>query len=283
MTDTRTYLITGANAGIGKATAAALARIGGRVLLACRSEAKARPVIDELVRDTGNDAIEFVALDLADLASVRAAAERLLAANDPLHVLVNNAGIGGGRGRTTQGFEAHFGVNHLGHFLFTTLLLDRLRKTAVEAGSPSRIVNVSSDAHYQPKGIHFDHLRDEPGLTGLREYGVSKLCNVLFAQELARRVPADEVVSVSLHPGVIASDIWRRVPGPARWLMTRFMKSTEDGAQTSVYCATSPEVLPQSGAFFVDCRPKAPSAPATPELAAELWAHSEEWTREFAV
>jgi NAD(P)-dependent dehydrogenase (short-subunit alcohol dehydrogenase family) len=143
------------------------------------------------------------------------------------------------------------------------------------------VVVVSSDSHYQPKGIDFARLRDEPGVAGIREYGVSKLCNVLFADELARRVPADELVSVSLHPGVIASDIWRRIPGPARWVMTRFMKSPAEGAATSVHCATAPDVLEHHGAFYTDCRPKPESKVATPELAAELWARSEEWTQPF--
>jgi NAD(P)-dependent dehydrogenase (short-subunit alcohol dehydrogenase family) len=276
----RTYLVTGANTGIGKETARALARQGGRVVLACRSEEKTKPVIDELARSTGNDRLSFLPLDLADLASVRDAADRFLASGDELHVLVDNAGVGGGKGRTKQGFEVHFGINHLGHFLLTTLLLDRLRQSAA-AAEPSRVVVVSSDSHYQPKGIDFDRLHDEPGVAGVREYGVSKLCNVLFAQELARRVPADEVVNVSLHPGVIASDIWRRVPGPARWVMTRFMKSPAEGAATSVHGATAPDVLQNNGAFYSDCRPKEPSKYATPELAKELWARSEEWTRPY--
>jgi NAD(P)-dependent dehydrogenase (short-subunit alcohol dehydrogenase family) len=277
----RTYVVTGANTGIGKETARALARLGGRVVLACRSEDKTKAVIDELARDTGNDQLTYLRLDLADLASVRDAADRFLDTNDALHVLVDNAGVGGGKGRTAQGFEIHFGINHLGHFLLTTLLLDRLRASAKAAGEPSRVVVVSSDSHFQPKGIDFDHLRDDPGIAGVREYGVSKLCNVLFAQELARRFPADELVSVSLHPGVIASDIWRRVPGPARWVMTRFMKSPAEGAATSVHCATAPDVVEHNGAFYTDSRPKPASTHATPELALELWARSEEWTAAF--
>ena len=275
-----TYLVTGANTGIGKETARALAGRGDRVVLACRSEAKTVPVIDEITRDTGNPYITFLPLDLADLASVKQAATQFLDSNDSLHVLVNNAGVGGGRGRTKQGFEMHFGVNHLGHFLFTTLLLDCLRASAASAGAPSRVVNVASDAHSSARGIDFERLHDEPGLAGVREYGVSKLCNVLFAQELARRVPSTELVSVALHPGVIASDIWRRIPGPARWVMTRFMKSPEDGAATTIHCATAADVLDNSGGYYADCRPKAPSS-TTAELGKELWERSEEWTSAF--
>jgi NAD(P)-dependent dehydrogenase (short-subunit alcohol dehydrogenase family) len=260
-----TFLITGANTGIGRATAVELAERGGRVVLACRSEEKTRPVIDDIVRTTGDADVEFLPLDLADLESVRAAAA---AFDEPLHVLVNNAGVAGQRGQTKQGFELAFGINHLGHFLFTNLLLDRLLETK------GRVINVSSDSHYSPKAIDWDGLqRPTKSVTGLPEYGVSKLCNVLHAQELARRV--DGVTTASLHPGVIASDVWRRVPFPVRSIMKLFMKSTTDGARTSVHCATTPDLA--NGAFYTNEREKAPSKVATPDLAAELWRRSEAW------
>ena len=276
-----TYLVTGANTGIGRATALELARLGGRVVFACRSEEKTAPVIADIERSTGNGALEFLPLDLSDLASVREMARAFLSGDRPLHALINNAGVGGAQGKTAQGFEMHFGVNHLGHFLLTALLLPRLRETAATTGRSARVVNLSSDSHYSAKGVDFEHLREAPSLTGISEYAVSKLCNVLFTQELARRVPEPELNTTAVHPGVIASDIWRRIPGPARWLMTRFMKSPEEGAATSVHCATSDDVLGQSGAFYTDCRVKAPAAAATPELAAELWRRSEEWTKDF--
>lgn len=278
----RTFLVTGANTGIGRATATELARRGGDVIVGARSLDKAMPVVSDIVKETGNPNVAAVAVDLADLSSVAESAGNLIAGGRTIHVLVNNAGVGGQQGLTKQGFEIHFGVNHLGHFLLTTLLLDRLRESARMAGQPSRVVTVSSDSHYQPKAIDFDALRQPPGLTGVSEYGVSKLCNVLFAQELARRVPADEVVSVSLHPGVVKSDIWRRIPIPFRWAMKAFMISTEQGAATSVHCATADEVLAQNGQFFAKSKPKEPSAVATPELAAELWRRSEEWTAAFS-
>jgi retinol dehydrogenase 12 len=271
--DGRTFLVTGANTGIGRATAHDLARRGARVVLATRSEEKTRPVIDEMVHDTGNDELEHLALDLADLDSVRAAAEAFLARDQPLHVLINNAGVAGQRGVTAQGFELAFGINHLGHFLLTTLLLERLRQSA-----PARVVNVSSDSHYRPKEIEWDALRrPTKTVTGMDEYGVSKLCNVLFTQELARRIPDTEVAAHAVHPGVIASDIWRRVPWPVRPIMTRFMKSTEEGATTSLWCATSPDLDGRSGRFYVDCAEKDPNRIATPDLAAELWRRSEAW------
>jgi retinol dehydrogenase 12 len=270
----KTYLVTGANTGIGGATAHELARRGGKVVLACRSEAKTAPVIADIVASTGNSAVEFLALDLADLDSVRAAAAEFLARDEPLQVLVNNAGVAGQRGETKQGFELAFGINHLGHFLFTTLLLDHMRSTP-----GGRVVNASSQSHYQANEIDYDAVRQPTkGVTGMNEYAVSKLCNVLFTQELARRVPASEVSTSALHPGVIASDIWRRMPFPIRPLMKVFMKSTDEGAETSVYCATAPELDGVSGRFYTDCREKEPNAAATPELGAQLWQRSEEWT-----
>ncbi len=269
----RTVLVTGANSGIGRATATELARRGARVHVACRSRERAGPVLDDITAANGPDAASFLQLDLADLASVRAAAATYAATGEPLHVLVDNAGVAGQRGRSTDGFELAFGVNHLGHFLFTTLLLDVLARS-----SPARVVVVASDAHYQAKGIDFDALRRSThSITGLPEYAVSKLCNVLFAQELARRA-GDGITTYALHPGVIASDIWRRLPWPLEPLAKLFMKSTDEGARTSVYCATDPVLSGASGRYYEDCDERVPSERATPELAAELWERSLAWT-----
>jgi len=270
----RTFLVTGANAGIGYATAQDLAKRGGRVHIACRSQEKGETAAAAIAADSGNDQVRFLHLDLADLASVRRAAQGFGALGEPLHVLINNAGVGGQRGRTADGFEIQFGVNHLGHFALTQALLPLLT-----AGSPARIVNVASDAHYQANGIDFDALRNRTkGLTGLPEYAVSKLCNVLFAAELARRLAGTGVTAYSLHPGVVASQIWRRVPWPARQLVTRRMLTIEQGARTSLYCATSPEVAGESGRYYDGCRETEPSRVVTPDLAARLWEYSEEWT-----
>jgi retinol dehydrogenase-12 len=190
-------------------------------------------------------------------------------------VLVNNAGVGGQRGTTADGFELHFGVNHLGHFALTSLLLERL----TASGPDARIVNVSSSAHYGPSGIDFDALR-RPTVTytGQREYNVSKLCNVLFTRELARRLDGVGVTSYALHPGVVASDIWRRVPWLARTLITRRMLTAEQGAVTSLHCAASSAVAAQNGLYYDKCRVREPSRVATPELAELLWKRSAEWT-----
>lgn len=273
----RSFLVTGANVGIGLITARELARRGGQVTLACRSEAKTRPVIDAIVRETGNDEVDFLPLDLADQASVRAAARGFLARDRPLHVLVNNAGLAAQRGQTAQGFELAFGVNHLGHFLLTSLLLARL-----EASAPARIVNVASASHYRAGGIDFAALRQStPSFTGKGEYEVSKLCNVLYTAELARRLAGRGVTAYSLHPGVIATKIWRRIPWPIRPLVNAFMKSPEEGAATTLYCATAPEIAGDSGLYYTDCKPKRPSRVAQDaELARKLWEQSEAWTAE---
>ncbi|HEY2080791.1 MAG TPA: SDR family oxidoreductase [Streptosporangiaceae bacterium] len=268
----RTFLVTGGNTGIGLATARVLAKRGGRVHLACRSEPKGQAAAAAVAAEAGSEQVRFLQLDLADLASVRASAQAFLALGEPLHVLINNAGVAGRRGLTRDGYELMFGVNHLGHFAFTTALLDCL------TSSEARIVNVASDAHYAAKGVNFDQLRRPArGITGMNEYAVSKLCNVLFTQEFARRLGGTGVTSYSLHPGVVASDIWRRVPWPVRPLMTRRMLTVDQGAQTSLYCATTPELAEVSGRYYDNCAERESSPVATAELAGQLWRRSEEW------
>jgi len=273
----RTFLVTGANTGIGRATAQELARRGASVYVASRSAGKGEAAVAAIRAAAGSDAVSFLPLDLADLSSVRACADAFLGRGEPLHVLVNNAGVAGRRGVTRQGFELMFGVNHLGHFLLTQLLLGRLTESA-----PARVVTVASDAHYSAPGIDWDALRRPArGITGLREYATSKLCNVLFSQELARRTAGTGVTTYALHPGVVASDIWRRVPWPVRPLMTRRMLTVADGAATSLYCATSPEVAEDSGLFYDTCAPRPASPVATPSLGGELWQRSEAWTAPY--
>lgn len=269
----RTFLVTGANTGIGKETARGLAGRGARVVAAGRSEEKTRAAMKEIADDTGNTDLDFVPLDLGDLSSVRAAATTFLASGEPLHVLVNNAGLAGQRGMTASGFELAFGTNHVGTFLLTELLRDH-----IAASGPGRIVNVASTGHYRAPGIDWDAVR-RPTVTrtAFDEYCVSKLANVLHAQELGRRLEGTGVTTYSLHPGTIASDVWREVPVGLRHVMKLFMKSTEQGARTSLYCATSPDVAHETGRYYSDRKEKAPSKVATPELAAELWERSEAW------
>lgn len=265
-------LITGASSGIGRVTAEALAARGARVYLACRDASKTQPVL-RAIAAAGGDA-SFVPLDLADLSSVEACARAVLARREPLHVLINNAGLAGKLGQTAQGFELAFGVNHLGHFALTQWLLPRLLEQA-----HSRVVNVSSLAHYNVSGIDFDRLQRAGNYFALlRQYGVSKLANVLHVKELAHRYGARGLHAYALHPGVIASDIWRQVPQPVRWLMTRNMISNQAGAETSLYCATSPEVALDNGLYYDECRVKEPSGAAqSADLARELWQRSERY------
>jgi retinol dehydrogenase-12 len=267
--------VTGGNTGIGLSTAVELARRGGRVYIGCRSAAAGEAAVALIKAASGSQDVWLLPLDLASLASVRSCAAAFLALDEPLHVLVNNAGLGGQRGLTADGFELHFGVNHLGHYALTLLLLDRL----TASGPDARIVNVASAAHYSAPGINFDALRRRTqSFTGQREYAVSKLCNVLFTRELTRRLDGSGVSSSSLHPGVVASDIWRRVPRLVRPLITARMLTTEQGAVTSLYCATSPALAASGGGYYDSCAVQEPNRVATPELAELLWQRSAAWT-----
>lgn len=268
-------LVTGANSGIGRVTARTLALQGWHVFLACRDEAKARPVLDEIAQASGGKAqAEFLPLDLSDFASVRACATQFLSRKLPLNLLVANAGLAGSPGVTKSGFERTFGVCHMGHFLLTKLLLDTLK-----ASAPARIVVVASKAHYRAKGIDWDALRKRTATTtGFPEYMVAKLANVLFATELARRLQGSGVTTYSLHPGVVATDVWRAMPsfiaGIAKW----FMLSEEEGAATSLHCATNAEAGKETGLYYDSCKPIEPAQLAKDgALARQLWDRSEAW------
>jgi NAD(P)-dependent dehydrogenase (short-subunit alcohol dehydrogenase family) len=271
----KTMLITGANTGIGRATALALGARGATLFLAGRSGEKTRPVVDE-INGTGGRAT-YMPLDLGDLDSVKACAERFLSDPDrSLHVLINNAGLAGATGLTRQGFELTFGVNHLGHFLLTELLLDRMKRSA-----PARIVNVASMAHYKSPTLDLDALQTSARKHQvMTRYRVSKLCNVLHAKDLAGRLEDSGVTTYSLHPGVVASDVWRNVPRPLAWMAKPFMITNEQGAATSLYCAASPACSDQSGLYYDEEQEKTPSAQALdPELAERLHARSRAWVQ----
>jgi NAD(P)-dependent dehydrogenase (short-subunit alcohol dehydrogenase family) len=267
-------LITGANTGIGLATARALAARGYRVFIACRNEPGARALAARIQRENGVT-LEVLPLDLARFDSVRSCAEQFSALSLPLHVLINNAGVAGKRARTPSGFELAFGVNHLGHFLLTQLLLPQLR-----AAGSARVVTVASKAHYEARGIDWVAVTKKTRtITGLAEYSVSKLANVSFSAELARRLAGTGITTYALHPGVVASDAWRHMPQPARWFYTRGMLTPEQGALTSLYCATAPELATETGLYYDDQRQKMPSQAAQDAaLAAELWDRSLAWT-----
>lgn len=270
-------LVTGANTGIGRATAIALALQGGHVFLACRSEAKTQPVLDEInTRSKGLAKAEFLPLDLGDFDSIRRCAASFLVRGLPLHLLINNAGLAGQKGLTASGFELTFGVCHVGHFLLTSLLLDCLK-----ASAPARIVVVASKAHRHVKGIDFTVLHQPTSsVGGLHEYSVAKLANILFAAELARRLQGSGVTSYALHPGVVATDVWRAVPKFITALLKRFMLSSEDGAATTLYCAMSPACASESGLYYDQEQLLEPSPAARDaQLAQQLWQASEGWIR----
>lgn len=272
----KTFIVTGANTGIGKITALELARHNAHVILACRSRKKTEEVIADIVRETGNKDVEYIELDLGDLASVRKCGEALAARGKPIHGLINNAGLAGSRGQTKDGFEIQFGTNHLGHYLFTRLLLDRLKEA-----KGARIVNVSSKSHYSAKSIPWDKLQSKTRtLTALDEYAASKLANVLFTKELARRLEGTGITTYAVHPGVVATDVWRKVPPPFRWVIKRFMITPEEGAEASLKCATDPALAQDTGRYYdVGGHEKRPSKLADDgELAKTLWQKSAEWT-----
>jgi NAD(P)-dependent dehydrogenase (short-subunit alcohol dehydrogenase family) len=255
-------------------TARGLLQDGARVFIACRNADLGEQAAKAL-REQTRGQVDTLPLNLGDLESVRSCARRFTELGLPLHALINNAGVAGSRGFTSSGFELAFGINHVGHFLLTMLLVPQLR-----AAGRARIVHVASKAHYQARGIDWDAVRKRtPTITALKEYGVSKLANVLFSAELARRLQGTGITSYALHPGVVASDVWRSVPQPFRWLMTRAMISPERGAATSLYCAAAPELADESGLYYDSSQSTLASSVARdPALAAELWQRSVGWT-----
>jgi len=211
---------------------------------------------------------------------IRAAAKEFSEKKIPLDCLINNAGLAMEKRLTVDGFEVVLGTNYLGHFLLTVLLMSHIRRAAQETGD-ARIVHVSSKLHARARKIDWSMFhRPICSLTGSSEYATSKLCNVVFANELARRLDGTNITSNSLHPGVVASSIWRRVPGIFRYIAMRFMITTEEGARTQVYLATSPEVKGRTGKYFDSCKELKPNPAALDaSLAKELWDRSVEWTK----
>ena len=275
----KTVVITGGNAGIGLETGVGLAKLGARVLLTSRDAAKGAAAVKDVRARSGSGEVEVVPLDLASLASVRACAAEILERVPRLDVLVANAGlVNGKRSETADGFETTFGVNHLGHFLLAGLLLDRLRESA-----PSRVVVVSSDAHKSARqGLDFDDLQGERRYRSFDAYGKSKLANIYFANELARRLERTDVTANSLHPGFVASRFGRdgdlglmgKIGMP---LVRPFAISQEAGARTPIWLSSSSDVDGVSGLYFSKCASAATSKPAQDaEAARRLWAVSEE-------
>jgi len=275
----KTFVITGANTGIGRANALALAaRSPARIVIAARSRERTQPVLDAVKALNPDGAVDFIALDLTSLAAVRKAADEILAMDHTVDVLVNNAGVAGVRGQTSDGFELAWGTNHVGHYLFTEKLLPLVKRA-----KQGRIVVVSSQGHYRAKGVDWDAVQ-KPSATvsAFPEYCVSKLANVLHAKELARRLEGTGVTTYSLHPGGVASDIWSRRLGPFAVLLKPFLISNEEGAKTQVHCETAPELASESGLYYDKSRPKEPSKLAlSRSLQDDLKARSDEWVKAF--
>ncbi len=283
--DGKTVIITGGNSGIGKAAAVELARAGARVVITARNEERGKAAVADIARASGSDGVELSVFDLADLSSVRAGAADLLERCPRIDVLLNNAGlILSERTLSADGYEATFATNHLGPFLLTDLLRQRLVDSA-----PARIVNVASTAHnFARRGMVFDDLMAEKSYRQMEVYGRSKLANILFTTELAKRLAGTGVTANSLHPGSVATGYARDgdTTGFMSWginLAAPFSLTPEQGARTSVYLCSSPEVESVTGKYFAKCREKTPSAKARDEAAAaRLWEVSEQLVEQAA-
>jgi NAD(P)-dependent dehydrogenase (short-subunit alcohol dehydrogenase family) len=273
----KTVLITGANQGIGKASAVALGKLGARLVLVCRDGEKGRAAALDIQRSGVKD-VELIVGNMGSQADVRRVADEFKAKHDRLDVLLNNAGVLVTTRRTTvDGIEETFAVNHLGYFLLTHLLLDVLK-----AAAPSRIVSVSSEAHRRVTMRWEDLEFKKSEYSSFAAYGQSKLANILFTRELARRLQGTNVTANCLHPGVVATGFGSTDGGVMSVVMKvahPFLITPEKGARTSIFLASSPEVEGITGKYFDKCKERQPSPEALVEGAPErLWAISEEKT-----
>lgn len=270
-------LVTGATSGIGRASARALAAQGAEVFVLCRNRDKGETLLRELQQETLNAQLHLLVGDLARQADIHRVADQFLATGKPLHVLVNNAGIVNTERRVTaDGYEEMFAVNHLGYFLLT----ERLRQRLIDS-APSRIVSVASGAHAFVRGMNWDDLQYErtPFKT-FTVYGQSKLCNILWTRELARQLRGTGVTANCLHPGAVGTGLATQNGALGRIVMTLlkpFFRSPEKGATAAIYLATSPDVANTSGQYYYDRKPLEPKPWAKDDAAAQrLWAISEQ-------
>ncbi|XP_074655109.1 retinol dehydrogenase 12-like [Tubulanus polymorphus] len=280
--DGKTAVITGANTGIGKEVAKDLARRGARVILACRDVIRAKEAAEDIRKLTQSENVVFYKLDLASLQSVRLFVQQALKNEERVDILINNAGVMWcPRVLTDDGFEMQIGVNHLGHFLLTNLLLDSLKQAA-----PSRVINVTSVA-YRWAEIKFDDLMSEQSYDPAYAYAQSKLANMLFTRELARRTKGLGVTTYAVHPGVVRTEIGRYMTIlkqpiikylifplllPIQWI---FLKNPRQGAQTIIHCALAEELANESGKYYCDCKETKITASGMDGIAAHrLWEES---------
>ncbi len=270
-------MITGGNSGIGKAAAAGLAKLGGNIVIICRSKEAGEAAQNEIRAKSGNQSVDLMQADLSSMKSVRELGDEFKEKCDKLHVLVNNAGeILSRRHVTVDGFERTFASSHLGHFLLTNLLLD-----VIKASAPARIVNITSSAH-RGAIIHFDDLHGEKKYSTFQAYGQAKLANVLFTYELAKRLEGTGVTANCLHPGVVRTGFGHDDPGLLSlgiWVASPFYMSAEKAVKAVVRLATSPELEGVSGKYFSKMKEARSSEESyDEEVAQRLWKVSEELT-----
>lgn len=276
----KVVVVTGATQGIGLVTARELAKKGCRLLIVARDEQRGEVARQEIASASGNARVELLLCDFTSQKQIRGLAKKLHDATKRIDVLVNNAGaIFTERALTEDGIEKTFAVNHIGYFLLTTEVLDLLRAGAKEGGG-ARVVNVASRAHTRGKLDLSDINVEKRAYVGMLVYGSTKLANILFTSELAKRVAGDGITVNSLHPGVVRTGFGRNTPGFFKFLVglaTPFMISAEEGAATTIYLASSPEVEGVTGKYFDKCKPIRPNeAGRDAALAAALWKKSED-------
>lgn len=271
----KTCMVTGANAGIGRATALELAKMGANVVMVCRSRERGEAALMEIKRESGNDAVGLLVADLSSLAAVRRLADESKAKHPTLHVLINNAGIIPRKRTVTEDrLETQFAVNHLAYFFLTNVLLDVLKTSA-----PARIVNVTSQAH-QGASIDLDDLQSERSYRPTHVYKWTKLANVLFTYELARRLKGTGVTVNCVHPGGVATNLLSDyLPRPLRFMTKIVGVSPEKGARTPIYLASSPEVEGVTGKYFANQKEvRSSKLSYDTALAARLWQVSAQLT-----
>lgn len=268
-------LITGANSGIGYITTLEIARRGATVGMVCRNAERAEKARQEIITQTGNDKIEIFLCEFGEQAQIHHLAKQLKEKYERIDVLVNNAGlIGNNRETTIDGLERTFAVNHLGYFMLTNLL-----KEPLLASQEGRIINVSSELHRFAK-LNFNNLQLENGYSSIKAYALSKLCNILFTRELAKRLKGTNLVTNCLHPGAVATNFANNANGFLKFLF-KFSKpiflSPEQGARTPIYLATADEAAQYNGEYFEKEKVRKPSIEAqNAETALELWEASTE-------
>jgi NAD(P)-dependent dehydrogenase (short-subunit alcohol dehydrogenase family) len=272
----KVVLITGGTSGIGRAAATALAAMGAEVVVTGRDRDRGETAIEEIRRDSGNERVSLMLADLSVQAEARGLAEEFRERHDRLDVLVNNAGlVRSRRVETPDGLELTLAVNHLAPFLLTNLLLDLLKKSA-----PSRVITVSSEAR-RGASIDFDDLQSERRYRGFPVYGMTKMANILFTYELAERLEGTGVVANCLHPGAVSTNFAQNNRGPIALLFRLFkpfMRSPEQGADTLVYLASSPDAGEINGKYLTDRKEVSPAEPRDETAQKRLWEVSEELT-----